>query len=158
MSSNNSVFCPYCGSPQEKGQKFCSSCGASLDTSKSSSEDTGVKIIRETSLHEVTSQSPVIQQDYTYGSAPSQSYVGTTVEAPKDNATIALILGVIGFVFSCFLFPIIGLSFVRKAEENNEDQQLITIAKILNWIQLGLQIVGLLFGLGYLIWFLLMWY
>ena len=35
---------------------------------------------------------------------------------------------------------------------------LITIAKLLNWIQLGIQIVGLLFGLGYLIWFLVMWY
>ncbi len=127
---------------------------ASLDTSKSS-EDTGVKIIRETPLPEATSQSPVAQQDYAYGSAPSQSYVGTTVETPKDNATIAIILGAIGFVFSCFLLPIVGLTFVRKAEENNEDQQLITIAKILNWIQLGIQIVGLLFGLGYLIWFLI---
>lgn len=159
MSKDNLTFCTYCGAPQEKGQKFCTSCGASLEMTKSPSEDTSVKIIKETPLPQSYQQEQhqygtAAYQEHTYSSVPTQSYVETPVQSSKDNATIAVVLGAIGFVFGCFLIPIAGLTFVKKAKENNEDPQMITIARILNWIQLILQILALIFAVGYLIWFL----
>jgi hypothetical protein len=54
----------------------------------------------------------------------------------------ALILGLIPLVFNCFILPIIGLIFVRKAEELNEDPQMIRIARIVNWIFLVISILA----------------
>ncbi|MBD3191803.1 MAG: hypothetical protein GF308_14245 [Candidatus Heimdallarchaeota archaeon] len=60
----------------------------------------------------------------------------------KQNATIALILGIVGFFVNCCLIPLIGLHYVKKAEQNREDSTMISAAKILLYIQLCLMIIG----------------
>ena len=138
---SNDKYCPYCGAPQEAGTKFCGSCGASLGGDLVGSSDAGVKIVSETPVQ------PGVQQ-HTYGTTPTYQ---TYPQRPKNNATTALILGLIPLVFNCFILPIIGLTLVRKAEELNEDPQMIRIAKIVNWVFL---VISILSTVGIIIWYI----
>jgi hypothetical protein len=137
---SNDKYCPYCGAPQEAGTKFCGSCGASLDGDLVGSSDTGVKILSETPVQPGT-------QQHTYGTTPTYR---PPPQRPRNNATTALILGLIPLVFNCFILPIIGLFFVRKAEELNEDPQMIKIARIVNWIFL---VISILATAGIIAWY-----
>ena len=87
------------------------------------------------------------------GSYSTPVYKTPVRTTKKDNANIALILGIIGFFVSCFLIPIIGLHYVNKAEQYREDRSTIQIAKILNWIQLILMIIGTILGFLYFVGF-----
>jgi len=151
---NEEIFyCPYCGALQKKGQQFCSSCGASLEFSDSPpQEEKKVQIIKETPVVESTSVTTPQPQPSPYGAYPSA--VPSTPAVPaRDNAIIALILGIVGFFVNCFIFPIIGLIFVKKAEENNEDRGITVAAKVLNWILMGLTILSIIGLIIYLILF-----
>lgn len=132
--SSNDKYCPYCGSLQEEGTRFCGSCGASIGGDLVGSSDTGVKIISESPIQPGVQQQP-------YGTTTTTTYQPPP-QRPKNNATTALILGLIPLVCNCFIFPIIGLTFVRKAEELNEDTQMINIARIINWIFLVISILS----------------
>jgi len=156
--NNTEIYCPFCGAKQEKGAKFCPSCGAALESLNSEApEEVKVKVIKETPLAE---SSVAIQttapQPTAYSPAATNAYYSTTPSKPqaagKDNAMIALILGLATLVVNCFILPIIGLVFVKKAEENNEDHQLIVAARVVNWIFLALYLLGLI---GLIIYFVL---
>lgn len=158
--SDKTIFCQYCGSVQVKGFRYCSSCGADMQELAAESRYSGVRIVNETPLTHVDLQNldattSTTSGNYAYGSATGGTYRTYSTSTPyrtnKEYANIALIFGVIGFIFSCFLFPLIGLSYVRKAERNHEDPSTIRIAKILNWIQLILTIIGIIFWIVYLI-------
>ncbi|NHK31145.1 MAG: zinc ribbon domain-containing protein [Asgard group archaeon] len=140
---SNDKYCPYCGAPQEAGTKFCGSCGASLGGDLVGSSDTGVKIVSETPMQ------PAAQQ-YTYGTTPTYQ---SQQQYARNNATIALILGVATWVTGCFILPIIGFIFVKKAEELNEDPQMIRIARIVNWIFLVISMLGLVGMIVWIFWF-----
>lgn len=63
----------------------------------------------------------------------------------KENANIALVLGIIGFFVNCCIIPFIGLHFVKKAEENNEDPSTISAARIMIYIQLCFMVLNFIF-------------
>ncbi len=151
MNKTNSLYCPYCGSVQQDASRFCSSCGADINET-TETESTGIRIIGERPMNSNDYQrlnaSTATAGGYSTGSQTSHTYGApvyrsTTIRsASKDNATVAIVLGIVGFFFSCFIIPIIGLHYVRKAEDRGEDPSTIQIAKVLNWIQLILMLVG----------------
>ncbi|MBN1330841.1 MAG: hypothetical protein JXA54_15315 [Candidatus Heimdallarchaeota archaeon] len=143
MNTNEFFYCPFCGSQQSKNQEFCGSCGANLkSTAQSPTMDSK---FGQTTPPGQTEYSPLPgQQPYTYG-APAQTTYIASQQPKKDNANIALILGIVSFVVGGIITAIIGLVFAKKAEENNEDRQTIQIAKILCWIVIGFAIVGIIF-------------
>ena len=171
---NKTEYCPYCGSVQETGNKFCISCGANLNEEqvKTSEPSSGIRIVSErplTSADKInlnmstSTTSTTSQQAYGYGTATTHGYRTSTTYTPqpvqrKDNASIALIFAVLGFVIGCFLFPIFGFVYLRKAEANNEDPSTIKVAKVLLWIQVVFMIIGGLvllfqFGMGFWYWY-----
>ena len=84
-------------------------------------------------------------RSYGYATNSNQQVYSQPVQKiSNDNATIAIILGVVGFAVSCVILPILGLHYVQKAEARNEEKQMIMTAKILNWIQLILWIIGII--------------
>lgn len=155
MSTENEVFCPFCGSLQERGQKYCYNCGANLEdlSTESDLSSTGVRILGETPLTEHEKQTTYThQQNFSYGSSTSRgsyrtqySTTATGYYPKKDNANIALLLGIIGFFVGCCIVPIIGFVYLNKAKQYNEDPKTIRTAQILLWIQLILVIIGLAF-------------
>lgn len=155
MNKTNSLYCPYCGSVQEKDSRFCSACGADINGTIET-ESTGIRIISERPMNSSDYQRLNASTTAT-GSYATGNHASSTYRAPvysstpirtyrKDNANIALILGIIGFAFNCFIIPIIGLHYVSKAERLNEDPSTIQIAKILNWILLIMAIFGTICG------------
>ena len=169
LNDTNSLYCPYCGSVQEKESRFCVSCGADLNTNVNEtpeSESTGIRIIAERPLNSSDYQrlnasaataagagGGFSSRNQSTGSYSTPVYKTPVRTTKKDNANIALILGIIGFFVSCFLIPIIGLHYVNKAEQYREDRSTIQIAKILNWIQLILMIIGTILGFLYFVGF-----
>lgn len=166
MNNSNSLYCPYCGSVQEGGSRFCSSCGADINET-TEVESTGIRIIAERPMnsgdYQLLNASTVSTGSYatrnrTSGAYSAPVYSSTPIRTTsKDNATIALVLGIVGFFVSCFIIPIVGLHYVRRAEERYEDPSTIQIAKVLNWIQLIIVLLGTVFifvyfvyGLGFL--------
>lgn len=145
--SSNIKYCPYCGAPQEEGTKFCGSCGASIGEDLVGSTDT-VTPSKLDPYSQPTPQTQVYVTTPTYQPPPQRS---------RNNATTALILGLIPLVCNCFIFPIIGLTFVRKAEELNEDPQMIRVARIVNWIFLVISII-LTIGLAVYYGFFFYWF
>jgi hypothetical protein len=156
LSSTN--YCPYCGAEIKPGDRFCNNCGSDLSPAE---EDSGVKIVGEApqrgSSYGYDSQPAAYDEDpfqsssdygsYDYGSQPpppSQKYSDS-----KDNAVIALILAGAGCFFQCFILPIIGLVFAYKAKNANEEKSMVTLALVLNWIFVGLYILG---TIGILVW------
>ncbi|MEA2070302.1 MAG: zinc-ribbon domain-containing protein [Asgard group archaeon] len=144
----DSIYCPYCGSVNEKGNKFCSSCGANLTSEVSEEKVPETEYGYEYDSFPDSSQ----QSESGYYSTDSQSYAygaatDTQQAQPRDPtqnySQTALIMAILGFFCSCFLFPIIGLSYVKKAEQNNENPSSIKVAKIILWIEVGLWIVGI---------------
>ncbi len=163
MKNTNSLYCPYCGSVQENASRFCSSCGADINETPET-ESTGIRIIAERPMNSNDYQRLNASTAAAAGSYASTSQTAGTYGAPvysstpirtnnKDNATVALVLGIIGFAVSCFIIPLVGLHYVRKAEEQYEDPQTIQIAKVLNWIQLILMLFGTIFVFGYYVFF-----
>ncbi len=152
LNKFNSLYCPYCGSDQENENRFCIACGA--DISETAEEkSTNIRIITERPMNSndyqrlnassATLGSFAIQQASSTASGSSPVYSSTPKRTSNtSNATIAIILGIIGYSISCFIVPLVGLLFVRKAEEQHEDPSTIKIAKVLNWVQLILVLIG----------------
>ncbi|HUT79751.1 MAG TPA: hypothetical protein VMZ29_01005 [Candidatus Bathyarchaeia archaeon] len=155
MSTNETFYCPFCGSQQSKGQEFCGSCGASLK-SVAPSSDIGSKTeqiipppVQQGYIPPPGQQGyipPPGQQPYTYG-APAQTTYVASQQPKKDNANIALILGIVSFFIGGIVTAIIGLVYVKKAVENNEDRQTTQNAKVLCWIAIGLSIAGIILSI-----------
>ena len=136
---SNDKYCPFCGALQEKGERFCGSCGASIEQQVSDSNE-NVKIISETPITPPPPPgAPISGQTYTYGA--ETTYPKPRQTKKSDKAVIALIMGVMSFIIPCFIFPIIGLVLVKQAKDANEDSSTITIASIVNWIFLFLTLI-----------------
>lgn len=157
MSDN--IYCPFCGALQEKGQKFCGSCGASIE-GQTSDNDQNVKIVGETPIatppppgYQQPGQQPS-QQPYTYGAQPTHTQ--PTPQKKSDKALIGLILGIATIITQCFILPIVGLVMVKQARDSNEDQGLIIAATIVNWIMLFIYLIGPI--VFFILYFSLGWY
>ncbi|MFW9924541.1 MAG: zinc-ribbon domain-containing protein [Candidatus Thorarchaeota archaeon] len=146
MTSNN-VYCPFCGSQQEPGQQYCMNCGANIENT--ADNDSGVKIVGQSGAGYPPppsyGQTPVAQSSQypAYPAYPAQTYqkpVGTYAPS-KENANIALIMGIVGFFIGGCITSIIGFIFLSKAKQNNEDPSTIRTAQILLWLQLIVYIV-----------------
>lgn len=146
--TNSNAYCPFCGSEQEPNQQYCMNCGANI----SSTTDTasGGKIVQtpqSTGYASQPSYSQPVTPGYQYPTYPTQTYqqpVGTYARS-KDNANIALIMGIVGFFFGGCITSIIGFIFLNKAKQLNEDPSTIRTATILLWLQLILYVVALVF-------------
>lgn len=149
------AYCPFCGSQQRNDQMFCTSCGAKLtDLNIEDNIESSIKILRETPLsHEDEIQTRRLMNNQPSGSyVPNQSYTTyyvPTQTTPRDNATIAIVMAILGFVFNCFILPIIGISLANKAERLGEDKQTVQIAKVLNYILLVLTAIGIVAAILY---------
>ncbi|MHA1556950.1 MAG: hypothetical protein ACTSPM_08470 [Candidatus Heimdallarchaeota archaeon] len=167
MNKTNSLYCPYCGSVQQNARRFCSSCGADINET-TETESTGIRIIGERPMNSNDYQrlnaSTANAGGYSTGGQTSGTYRAPVYSSTpirsvsKDNATVALILGIVGIFFSCFIIPLVGLHYVRKAEDRGEDPSTIQIAKVLNWILLILMLVGTIIGFIYIFSFGFLYY
>ncbi|MHA1462901.1 MAG: hypothetical protein ACTSQ0_07525 [Candidatus Heimdallarchaeota archaeon] len=98
---------------------------------------------------------------FTPGSQDSGDFDKSTFDAATytpshENAKKALIAGVFGlFLFLFFVPTYLGFQFLKVAEHDNEDRVMISVAKIILWLQLivwlGAIFVGALYALFTLI-------
>jgi len=164
LSNSKSKSCPKCGKIQEEESIFCGSCGADL------SRKSEVRTIDNRTL----SNRPLENEEFsrkntkskkigrfTPGSQDSGDFDKSTFDAATytpshENAKKALIAGVFGlFLFLFFVPTYLGFQFLKVAEHDNEDRVMISVAKIILWLQLivwlGAIFVGALYALFTLI-------
>lgn len=124
-------YCRTCGMPLEKGRTLCKGCGAEVETeAKKAKEEPKEK--KPTTEHIKETLSEVADE------------ISTTVKKTPTNSLAAIVLGVFGCFTGCFILPIVGLSVVRRAEENNEDPKMVNIARLLNGILIGISVLVLI--------------
>ena len=139
MSQNK--HCPFCGSPNEVDNDFCSNCGASL--TETPSYDTPA-----TTPGYPTSSEPSQQYGGSYSQQPGTYTTSTTYQQPRSsssssNGTIALILSILSCVgiLPC-IGAIIGLVLGTQAKKEGDSNG--NIAVILGWLSICAYIAGIL--------------
>ena len=86
------IYCPYCGAQNDKGSRFCGSCAASLEETKT----------QEAYQHQTVATQPITQQ-------PAQ-VVHVHARQPKTQQTTVLgMLGMIIGIISLFVLSWVSL-------------------------------------------------
>lgn len=137
MSQNK--HCPFCGSPNEVDNDFCSNCGASL--TETTSYDTPA-----TTPSYPKPGEPSQQYGGSYSQQPGTYTTSTTYQQPRSsssssNGTIALILSILSCVG---ILPCIGsiIGIVLGSAAQKEGDSNGRIAVILGWIFICLSVGG----------------
>lgn len=133
------MYCVKCGKEVKDGTKFCTNCGAEVETKKEEkkeAKDEKLTYSQNKSIETTSNPAPIPE------SAKSEGQDG--------KATASLVLGIVSFVVPCvgFITSIVGLILGICSKKSGKK----TAGIILNSIALGLIIIGwiALYSLGYM--------
>ena len=128
------MYCVKCGKEVKDGTKFCTNCGAEIE-SKKEEKDEKLTYSQNKTIETTSNPTPVEVKP---------------AEAGDGKGTASLVLGIVSFVVPCvgFITSIVGLILGICAKKSGKK----TAGIILNSIALGLIIIGwiALYSLGYM--------
>lgn len=131
--SNQTKYCPFCGTAVESSATFCGNCGAALEAEP---------------VKPVASQPETIS----YGAQPTSTTTG--IKDPETVGMIGLILGILGCLGPLALIGNIVAVIMGHSSNSKGSNTLGTFALITGYLGIFLYLVvpaiviGIMFGIG----------
>lgn len=175
------MFCPQCGAPNEDEAIFCGNCGAVLDADEvvaevevEASEEILVEEAEPAEEQEAEAEEPVeelfLQEDLALEEfpveppppppppPPPRPPAGPPSPATSGLAIASLLLGIGGLTILPLIGSILALIFgymarndIRQRPDEVTGEGLAMAGIVMGWIAVGLSILGLLVGGGFMI-------
>ena len=149
------MFCPQCGAPNEDDAIFCGNCGAVLNIDEASEPPgelpplpEGAQPVGETAVSDPPPLPPT---------PPPRPAAAPAAPPTSGMAIASLLLGIGGLT----VIPIIGsvlaliLGYmarndIRERSHEVSGEGLATAGIVLGWIGIGLMVLGILVGVGFM--------
>jgi len=161
------MFCPECSAPNEDDAIFCGNCGAVLKP-----EEMPVEAIADVSPLEPEARAeieeiqpaaaevlpaPAVKQSEPWAAARAPVPAGSTL--PTNGMAIAsLVLGIGGLTILPLLGSIVAIILgtmarkeIRQRPTEISGEGLATAGIVLGWITVGLSVLGLVLGVGFMV-------
>ena len=154
------MFCPQCGAPNEDDAIFCGNCGAVLNADEVSAGEPvagpGEEFpaeSEETILAELPAPPPPPS-----ASPPPRAYAAPPSLPTSGMAIASLVLGVGGLTVVPLVGSILAIIFgyaarndIRQRPDEVSGEGLAMAGIIMGWIAVGLTVLGILAGAGFLV-------
>lgn len=145
------MFCPQCGAPNEDDAIFCGNCGAVLNVDESAAPSADLP-----PLPEGAQPVELVGPDQPPPPPPPRPAAAPAAPPTSGMAIASLLLGIGGLtvvpVIGSVLALILGYMARKDIRERLAEisgEGLATAGIILGWIGVGLIVVGLLAGVGF---------